>query len=125
MVKILIVDDDPVTLGIMEEVVGSIPLDIEVFSAEHGLDALRVAEAERPSVVFLDATMPLMDGFEACAAMKNDLGLRDTYVVMVTGLEGDGYREKGLAAGVDQYMVKPFDPDDLIDIVEEIVGRER
>jgi hypothetical protein len=58
--------------------------------------------------------MPRRNGFEVCRAIKQDMGLADTYVVLLTA-KGQAYdREQGAAAGADLYMTKPFDPDELL-----------
>jgi DNA-binding response OmpR family regulator len=121
MVKILIADDDPVTLGIMEEVITSIQGDITVLTAENGAQAVEKAKFNHPDIIFLDGVMPMLSGFEACEMIRADADMRDAYVVMVSALDKDEYEGKGLENGIDQFMMKPFDPDDLIDIVEEII----
>jgi DNA-binding response OmpR family regulator len=66
--------------------------------------------------------MPKLNGFEVCRAIKGDLGLASTYVVMLTA-KGQAYdREEGLAAGADRYLTKPFDPDELLDVAREALG---
>ena len=66
--------------------------------------------------------MPKMNGFEVCKAIKDDLGLAGTTVVMLTA-KGQAYdREQGLAAGADRYLTKPFDPDELLDIARAALG---
>ncbi|MEA2609774.1 MAG: two-component system, OmpR family, alkaline phosphatase synthesis response regulator PhoP [Chloroflexota bacterium] len=83
---------------------------------------MNVAENHRPDLVFLDVMMPRRSGFEVCRAIKHDLGLADTYVVLLTA-KGQAYdREQGMAAGADLYMTKPFDPDELLRRAREVLG---
>jgi DNA-binding response OmpR family regulator len=84
--------------------------------------ALDVVRNHHPELVFLDVMMPKLNGFEVCRAIKGDLGLAATTVVMLTA-KGQAYdREQGLAAGADRYVTKPFDPDELLDIAREALG---
>jgi CheY-like chemotaxis protein len=123
MTKILITDDDPVTRGIMEEILGSVLSNVEILLASNGREAVEITRAEEPDIVFLDGMMPEMDGFEACDIIRNGLNMKGVYIVMVTALDQPDHEDRGLQAGADQYMRKPFDPDDLIDIVEEITKK--
>jgi DNA-binding response OmpR family regulator len=66
--------------------------------------------------------LPKRDGFDVCRTIKHELGLTDTYVVLLTA-RGQAYdREQGLAAGADLYMTKPFDPDDLLERARQVLG---
>ena len=63
-----------------------------------------------------------MNGCEVCRTIKRDLGLADTYVVMLTA-KGQAYdRQQGLEAGADLYLTKPFDPDELLEIARRALG---
>jgi DNA-binding response OmpR family regulator len=66
--------------------------------------------------------MPKRNGFEVCHAIKQEMGLVDTYVVLLTA-KGQAYDyEQGMAAGADLYMTKPFDPDELLRRAREVLG---
>ena len=66
--------------------------------------------------------MPRKNGFEVCRAVKQELGLTDTHVVLLTA-KGQAYdREQGMAAGADAYLTKPFDPDELLELARGVVG---
>ncbi len=80
--------------------------------------------ASWPALVFLDVMMPKRNGFEVCRAIKQELGLADTYVVMLTA-KGQAYdRAQGLEVGADVYLTKPFDPDELLDLARRVLEGE-
>jgi DNA-binding response OmpR family regulator len=97
---------------------------VELQTAADGETALDVVQVHRPELVFLDVMMPKRNGFEVCRAIKQELGLSDTYVVMLTA-KGQAYdRAQGEAAGADVYLTKPFDPDELLAIARRVLNLE-
>ena len=123
MPTVLIVDDEQHIRLLIEQTLEELEDDgVELLTAADGDEALSVVEHHHPSLVFLDVMMPKRSGFEVCRAIKQDLGLTDTYVVLLTA-KGQAYdREQGLAAGADLYMTKPFDPDELLRRAREVLG---
>ena len=87
---------------------------VEFLTAPDGEVALDVVANQKPQLVFLDVMMPKRNGFDVCRTIKQELGLSGTYVVMLTA-KGQAYdRQQGLEAGADEYVTKPFDPDELL-----------
>ena len=84
-----------------------------VRQADSGVQALALAAAEPPDLVLLDVLMPDMDGFEACRRLRAMPALRAVPVVMVTSLEGTDDCVRGLEAGADDFIIKPFKPAEL------------
>ena len=125
MPSVLIVDDEHHIRLLIEQALE--PLEdegVELLTASDGEVALEVVENHRPRLVFLDVMMPKRNGFEVCRAIKHDLGLSDTYVVMLTA-KGQAYdREQGLDVGADVYLTKPFDPDALLDVAREVLAAD-
>ena len=125
MPSVLIVDDEHHIRLLIEQALE--PLEdggIELLTASDGEVALEVVEHHRPRLVFLDVMMPKRNGFEVCRAIKQDLGLSDTYVVMLTA-KGQAYdREQGLDVGADVYLTKPFDPDALLDLARDVMAAD-
>ena len=115
MPTVLIVDDEQHIRLLIEQTLEELEDDgVELLTAADGVEALDVIANHRPALVFLDVTMPKKDGFEVARAIKDDPSMADTTVIMLTA-RGQAYdREAGLAAGADQYLTKPFDPDDLL-----------
>lgn len=81
----------------------------QVLMADSGLSALAVARKEIPDIILLDVMMPGMDGYEVCRRLKSDPETGHIPVVMVTALNQQEYRLKGLLAGADDFITKPFD----------------
>jgi DNA-binding response OmpR family regulator len=121
--KILVVDDER-SLRLL--VVGTLQAyDYQVFKAENGYEALEIARRERPDLVLLDVVMPEMDGFEVCRRLKADPVTKDAVVVMLTVLAQEADRKKGLEAGADAYLTKPFSPTALLNKVKEIFSNTK
>lgn len=81
----------------------------EVLLAENGVDALRMAQEEQPDIILLDVMMPGMDGYEVCQRLKDNPATAFIPVVMITALSQHEHRLKGLSAGADDFVTKPFD----------------
>jgi two-component system, OmpR family, alkaline phosphatase synthesis response regulator PhoP len=125
MPSVLIVDDEQHIRLLIEQALEELADDgVELLTAPDGEVALDVVRNQSPQLVFLDVTMPKLNGFEACDAIKHELGLSDTFVCMLTA-KGQAYdRERGLEAGADLFMTKPFDPDELLAIAKRALGLE-
>jgi len=125
MPSVLIVDDEQHIRLLIEQALEELEDDgVELLTAPDGEVALDVVRNQAPDLVFLDVTMPKMNGFDACDAIKHELGLTDTFVCMLTA-KGQAYdRERGLEAGADLFMTKPFDPDELLAIARRTLHLE-
>ena len=99
----------------------------EVREAGDGESALALLRGsrQRPAVLILDAQMRPMDGWGAIAAIRDDPDLRDLPVVMVTAALQQRERERSVAAGVDAFVAKPFEPVDLVDLVTALATSGR
>jgi CheY-like chemotaxis protein len=122
MKKIIIVDDDA---GIRELVDMTLRSDdYQIFQIESGEKAIEIARAERPDLIIMDVMMPGgMDGFEATRIIKNDPETKGGAIIILSGKGQDAEREKGFAAGADDYFTKPFSPLALIKKVEEVLDK--
>ncbi len=115
MAKILIVDDEPHIRLLLEQTLEELEeKGVELLQADNGALALDVIRQEKPELVFLDVMMPKMNGFDVCSAVKNDPVIKSAYIVMLTAKGQEFDRQKGNEAGADQYMTKPFDPDEVV-----------
>ena len=94
----------------------------EVVTAKDGVDALAQLAEHRPDVMLLDIEMPRMDGFELASHMKNDEALRDIPIIMITSRTGAKHRDHAMSIGVDQYMGKPYQEEELIEKIGALVG---
>jgi CheY-like chemotaxis protein len=116
--RILICDDDPVILRLLQ-----VNLELEgyeVLSAHHGEEAVRIAAEEHPDCVILDIMMPRMDGYQAVKEIKSNDDTRDIPVVFLSAKAQQADIEKGRAYGVTDYLTKPFDPTELLEIIERL-----
>jgi DNA-binding response OmpR family regulator len=121
--KILIVDDEPHIRLLMEQTLEELEdKGVELLIAENGEEALEAIETERPDLVFLDVMMPKMNGFDVCNAVKNELGIEDVYIIMLTAKGQEFDKQKGQQVGADLYMTKPFDPDEVVEKSQQILG---
>jgi diguanylate cyclase (GGDEF)-like protein len=111
MSRILIVDDEPAIVELLEE-----HLQSEGYETEHafsGEEALERLEKGAPDLVILDLMLPGMDGYEVCRLMQADARLNHVPVIMLTARSAVPNKVMGYQRGADDYMVKPFDPDEL------------
>jgi two-component system alkaline phosphatase synthesis response regulator PhoP len=123
--KILIIDDEPHIRVLLEQTLEDFEDEgVEIFTAKDGQEGLAMIQEEHPDLVFLDVMMPKMNGFDVCNTVKNELQLKDVYVVMLTAKGQEFDKQKGLEVGADTYMTKPFDPDAIIEKAQEILGIE-
>ncbi len=104
--KILIVDDVPENIEIIEDIISEFPY--EILKAYNGDEALKTVESHAPDLILLDAIMPGLSGFEVARRIKADRINRLIPIIMITALDGREDRLKGLKAGVDDFVSKPF-----------------
>lgn len=105
--RILCVDDEPMNLDLLEAMLT--PRGFDVLKAENGRKALEAIEKHKVDAVLLDVMMPGIDGFEVCKRIKLDERYRNIPVVMVTALSSTPDRIKGIEAGAEDFISKPFD----------------
>lgn len=121
--KVLIVDDEPHLRSLLQQALEDLEDDgVELLTAADGEQALEGIQAERPDMVFLDVMMPKKSGFDVCMTVKESSELKSTFIVLLTAKGQEGDRQRGLAAGADLYMTKPFDPDAILDKAREVLG---
>jgi diguanylate cyclase (GGDEF)-like protein len=119
--KILIVDDDPdirdvLTLTLTEE-------GYDVIEAENGQLGLDLVRNKAPNLVIVDYNMPVMNGPTLCAAVKKDILLSHMPIIMLTGKSDVTDKISGINAGADDYVVKPFEPQELMARIKMILRR--
>jgi class 3 adenylate cyclase/CheY-like chemotaxis protein len=110
--RILIVDDDPASRRLLEVRLRSLAVSIRV--ARDGEEALQVVDAFRPDVVLLDYMMPKVSGIEVIRRLKEDERFKSIPVILITARGSQQDKVTGLDAGADDYVVKPFEPFELM-----------
>lgn len=93
----------------------------QVVAANDGLAGIRQAQKETPDVILLDIQLPAMHGYDVAKGLRKIPALADTPIIAVTSYAMPGDREKALAAGCDNYIEKPIDPETFVSHVERIV----
>ena len=121
MVKqtVLVVDDDPLILRVVSTV-----LDLEEFevvTARSADEALQYLATARPHVVVSDVMMPDIDGFELCERIRQDPDHAKVPIILLTARDSDEDRRRGVDAGGDAYLTKPFSPLELIDEIDRLL----
>ena len=122
MPRILVVDDDPQVLRLLRvnfEMEG-----YDVVSAANGAEALDAVEQERPDAVVCDVMMPGMDGFEVVRHLRSKGATKSLPVVLCSAKAQRSDVRQGLDAGADEYVTKPFDPQELLDVVARLLDRK-
>ncbi len=121
MPRVLVVDDEPDIVALV--VYHLARAGYRVSSAANGPDAIAAARRERPSLVVLDLMLPGKSGFDVLQEIRADAGTRDIAVLMLTARKEEPDRIKGLSLGADDYLTKPFSPQELVLRVQAILRR--
>ena len=94
----------------------------EVITAEDGFDALAKIVDYKPDIIFVDIMMPRLDGYQACALIKNNKDFKNTPVIMLSSKDGLFDKAKGRIVGSDQYLTKPFSKEELLGAIKTHVA---
>lgn len=116
--KILLVDDDPTLLRFLQDYLTE--ETYTVLSANNGPEGLRVAYREHPDLVLLDVMMPVMDGWEVCARLRE---MSDVPIILLTAKSSEADKLRGFRLGVDDYVTKPFSFAELTARVNAVLAR--
>ena len=109
--KVLIVEDTKTITSLLQ--VYLMGWGLEFVEAKDGEEGLRKARETRPDLILSDVRMPVMDGFELCAAVRSDKELFSTPVVLLTTLKDEASRQKGRLVGATAFLSKPVSVDEL------------
>ena len=120
MTSILVVDDDPIIRDVVQMVLVGNGLDVDLCVT--GLEAVRSAHDAPPDCAVVDVSMPDMSGLEVCRALREDALTSDVPIILLTGRSQWLDVASGFAAGADDYLVKPFTAEDLINRIEALIG---
>lgn len=118
-IRILVVDDELDTLNLLRtilEISGYIPI-----TTLNSVDAITLAEIEKPDVVLLDIMMPKLDGFQLCKMMRENFATQHLPIIFVTAYSALDLEDRRREAGGDMVINKPIDMDRLIDAIKEAI----
>ncbi|MDM8523357.1 response regulator [Desulfococcaceae bacterium HSG8] len=116
---ILVVEDSPTNLRLLTELLQS--EGYQVITAVDGEECLEKAVSEHPRLIVLDIILPKKNGFQVCRQLKTSPDTEDIRILMLTSKTQDSDRFWGLKQGADGYMTKPFDHDELLKNVAELI----
>ena len=116
MKKILVVEDVDFNRDLVVQLLED---KYQVIEAVNGQEGVSIAGKEKPELILMDLSLPVMDGWEATRILKADTELRSIPVIAITAHAMKGDEERALAAGCDDYLVKPLDEDELLLKIEK------
>ena len=119
--RVLVVDDEPDIVALVAYHL--VKAGYRVSTSSNGAEAVAQARQDRPSIVVLDLMLPGMSGFEVLEQLRADESTRDVAVLMLTARKDEPDRIKGLSLGADDYITKPFSPQELVLRVGAILRR--
>ena len=117
--KVLVADDEPFILRSLGFVLERAGFDVHV--ARDGEEALEQVRNLVPNICILDVMMPNRNGYEICEIIKGDPDLRHIHVILLTAKGQESAKQRGLDAGADEYMTKPFSPTRIVERVCQIL----
>ena len=118
-VTIMVVDDSITIRKVTERMLNR--YGIEVVLAKDGVDATNLLQDNIPDLMLLDIEMPRMDGFEVASYVRNDERLKNIPIIMITSRTGSKHKEKAMEIGVNEYLGKPFQEDDLVKNINDLL----
>ncbi|WP_371926670.1 response regulator [Desulfuromonas sp. KJ2020] len=119
--KILITEDSPTMRSLIVSTIEAIG-DFEVIEASNGFEALRVLPREKVDLVVTDINMPDINGLELVSFIKTNPNYQATPLIIISTEGSERDREKGMALGANEYLVKPFSPEQLQELIRKYLG---
>jgi len=123
MAKVLVVEDNEMNRDILSRRLSRRGY-VVVFAID-GQQGVEMAHSEKPDIILMDLSLPVMDGWEATRRVKADEAVRNVPVIGLTAHALVGDREKALAAGCDDYDTKPVEFDRLVEKIERLLGERQ
>lgn len=117
--EVLVIDDEVDVANLIK--VNLEDQGYDVFVAYNGPDAIAIARERKPEVIMLDLAMPGMDGFSVMKVLKQDKETEHIPIIVLTGHDTKGYKQKSLMLGAAQYMTKPFSEKDIVEEIKKVI----
>lgn len=124
MLKALIIDDDEIIRLFLKKLLTK-KFRFDVVQAANGIEGLAMIQKETPDVVFLDVTMPLMDGVEVLEAVRNDPNHKNLPVIMLTAISEKAIVNQLMKLGIMDFILKPLDYDNTFERLQKIISKNR
>ena len=121
MKKILITEDSPTMRSLLVSTIETLE-GYEIVEAASGFEALRLLPRENVDLIITDINMPDINGLELISYVKNNPNYRHIPLFIISTESSEKDREKGLALGADEYLVKPFNPQKLQEMIRRYIG---
>lgn len=122
--RVVCIEDEPEMIDLIRLILGR--KGFQVIGADGGVEGLKTMRREKPDLVLLDLMMPDLDGWSVYKQMKSDASLKDIPVIVVTAKAQSVDKVLGLhIAKVDDYITKPFSPQELLESIEKVLGMSR
>jgi DNA-binding response OmpR family regulator len=119
MAKILIVDDEPQATTLLEMLLSS--RGYKTVAVNESSEAIQVAKETDPDLIILDLMMPEPDGFKVCRMLRADSRFMLTPILIITALDDTDSRIVAFGAGADDYLIKPYNVDELVSIIKALL----
>lgn len=119
MSKILIVDDEPQATTLLEMLLSS--RGYKTVAVNESSEAIQVARETEPDLIILDLMMPEPDGFKVCRMLRADSRFMLTPILIITALDDTDSRIVAFGAGADDYLIKPYNVDELVSIIKALL----
>ena len=116
MAKILIAEDSATAVELLRRAIA--PLGHKIVVATDGAEAEEKIRREKPDLVILDIIMPKMNGFQLCRTLRGDPEFKDLPILVITSMDREADRYWGMKQGANEYLVKPVDPQVLVEKVK-------
>ena len=123
MQRILIVEDSATMRALLVSALDEMPTPVKITETESGFEALRILPRQRFDLILTDINMADINGLELVSFVKSNETYRSIPLVIVSTEGSDRDRDKGLSLGADAYLVKPFDPEELRRIAQDLLSR--
>ncbi|MFH1064399.1 MAG: response regulator [Candidatus Woesearchaeota archaeon] len=118
--KRVVIVEDEVNIANAQKIILGDEFDVSVaYDGESGLDLIKKVA---PDLVVLDLMLPNRGGYDVCFSMRQDDSLKDIKIIMVTALNQQLDKEKGVMVGTDAYLTKPFEPEQLLKAVRDLLS---
>ncbi len=120
--RVLVIDDEPELCDLLKLRLTEEGFDVE--TALNGAEGLLAAHARRPDLILLDIAMPILDGNATLAALRKSPTTRDVPVVILTAIDNPNTMARSWASGIDFYITKPFELEELVLLVKRVTTGE-